>query len=79
MQACLGVAIGTSPEMAKLLRPYECGVAADSFAAKSLAASLQLQDGEAVATFKQASHAAAVELNYEHDGERLLSELARLA
>lgn len=79
VQACLGVAIGPSPEMANLLRAYECGVVADSFAARSLAASLQQLDTEAVTAFKQASHAAAAELNYERDGERLLSEVARLA
>ncbi|MFJ3449192.1 glycosyltransferase [Pseudomonas sichuanensis] len=79
VQACLGVAIGPSPEMANLLRAYECGVVADSFAARSLAASLQQLDAEAVTAFKQASHAAAAELNYERDGERLLSEVARLA
>ncbi|MDU9404610.1 glycosyltransferase [Pseudomonas sp. zfem004] len=78
VQACLGVAIGPSPEMANLLRAYECGVVAESFAARSLAASLQQLDTEAVTAFKQASHAAAAELNYEHDGERLLSEVARL-
>ncbi|AZL72926.1 glycosyltransferase [Pseudomonas oryziphila] len=78
VQACLGVAIGPSPEMANLLRAYECGVVADSFAARSLAASLQQLDAEAVTAFKEASHAAAAELNYEHDGKRLLSEVARL-
>lgn len=78
VQACLGIAIGPSPEMASLLRIYQCGVVSDSFSARSLASSLQRLDASAVAAFKNASHAAVAELSYEHDGKVLLSEVARL-
>lgn len=78
VQARLGVAIGPSTEMATLLNKYHCGVVAESFTAEALAASMNALSHDKIAEFKEASHRAAGELNYEHDGKVLLSEITRL-
>ena len=79
IQARLAVAIGPSPEMATLLRHYQCGVVAESFDPQALAAVVQQLDTQSVARFKVASDVAAGDLNYERGGELLLSEVERLA
>lgn len=79
IQARLAVAIGPSPEMARLLRQYQCGVVAESFEPQALAAVVQRLDAQAVRDFKAASDVAARDLNYEHGGQLLLSEVERLA
>ena len=78
IQARLAVAIGPSPEMAILLRGYECGVIADSFQPQALAAVLQELDAQRVAKLKEASDRAARDLNYERGGELLVSEIDRV-
>nr|WP_314566421.1 glycosyltransferase [uncultured Pseudomonas sp.] len=78
VQARLGVAIGPSTEMATLLNKYRCGVVADSFTAEALAASMSALSHDKIAEFKEASDRAAGELNYEHDGQVLLSQITRL-
>lgn len=78
VQARLGIAIGPSTEMATLLNKYHCGVVADTFTAEALAAAMNALSHDKVAEFKEASHRAAVELSYEHDGKVLLSEITRL-
>jgi len=62
IQARLAVAIGPSPEMARIVRERRLGVVAADFAPESLAAALNELDGSAIAQFKRASHAAADEL-----------------
>ena len=78
IQARLAVAIGPSPEMATLLRQYQCGVVAESFDPQALAAVVQQLDATTVARFKEASDVAAGDLNYERGGQLLLSEVERL-
>ncbi|WP_415033111.1 glycosyltransferase [Azonexus sp.] len=78
IQARLAVAIGPSPEMATLLRQYQCGVVAESFDPQALATVIQKLDAAAVSGFKQASNIAAQELNYERSGQLLLAEIERL-
>jgi len=78
IQARLAVAIGPSPEMATLLRQYDCGVVADSFEPKALASALQALDAQAVSRFKSASNVAAGDLNYERGGQVLLGEVESL-
>ncbi len=78
IQARLAVAIGPSPEMATLLRQYQCGVVAESFAPQALAAVIQPLDAVVVARLKAASDIAAAELNYERGGLVLASEVERL-
>lgn len=78
VQARLGIAIGPSPEMVSLLEKYKLGVVASSFQPEALADSLNALSAEEVMGFKLASHAAAHELSYAHDGAVLMSTLEKL-
>lgn len=78
VQARLGIAIGPSPEMAKLLDKYKLGVVAQSFEPQALAQSLNALSTEDIIAFKQAAHAAAHEFSYARDGALLVSTLERL-
>jgi hypothetical protein len=73
VQGRLAVAIGPSPEMARLMHQYGCGIVADDFAPETLAAALNALDASTIATFKSASHAAANELCAENNEELVLS------
>jgi len=79
IQACLMVAIGPSPEMAKLVREYECGIVSDSFEPQALARALSELDVGRVRAFKVASHRAAQSLCFEQDGRIIEAEVERLA
>jgi glycosyltransferase involved in cell wall biosynthesis len=72
IQARLAVAIGPSPEMARLVRRYGCGIVADDFAPETLAAALNALDAPSIAAFKRASHAAANDLCAERNAELVL-------
>lgn len=75
IQARLAVAIGPSPEMARLINHYGCGVVAENFKPETLAFILQNLTYEQIETYKRASDIAANELSYEHDGKVLLAEI----
>jgi glycosyltransferase involved in cell wall biosynthesis len=62
IQARLAVAIGPSPEMARVVRDYGCGIVVDDFEPETLAAGLNALSPADIAAFKRASHAAAEEL-----------------
>lgn len=78
VQACLAVAIGPSPEMASLVRRFECGIVADSFEPKALAHALNQLDMDQVRTLKEASHRAAQLLCFEQSGQLIETEINRL-
>jgi len=78
IQARLAVAIGPSPEMARLVRQYCCGVIADDFTPEALAASLNRLTGADIDRLKQASHAAARELCFEKSAPILLGMIDRV-
>lgn len=65
VQARLGVIIGPSPEMARILTEYGVGGVARDFTAEALAALLDDLDVETVTAWKQASHRAARALSGE--------------
>jgi len=67
IQARLAVAIGPSPEMARVVQSYGCGIVVENFDATTLAAALNALDSESIAAFKRASHAAAAELCAENN------------
>jgi glycosyltransferase involved in cell wall biosynthesis len=73
IQARLAVAVGPSPEMARLVRQYQCGVVADDFEPETIAAALNALDDGSIASFKRASHAAASELSAERSAELVLN------
>ncbi len=74
IQARLAVAIGPSPEMARVVQEWGCGVVARDFEPASLAAELQRLDPATITRYKQRSHAAARALNAEAN-ERVLQRL----
>lgn len=71
IQARLAVAIGPSPEMARVVHDWKCGVIATDFDPASLAAELSKLDAPALAEFKRGSHIAAATLNAEANSQKL--------
>jgi hypothetical protein len=67
IQARLTVAIGPSPEMARIVRRYGCGIVTDDFKPQTFATEVNALDARAIAAFKRASHAAAQELCAERN------------
>ncbi len=62
IQARLAIAIGPTPEMARLVRKYDLGIMSDDFTAQSLSAALSALSAERIQYFKvQSAKAAAVE------------------
>jgi len=78
IQARLAVAIGPSPEMARLVRQYGCGVVSERFDPGSLARELGKLDAAGIGSMKQRSHAAARELCFEKTAPVLLGMVDRL-
>jgi len=73
IQARLAVAIGPLPEMARIVRQYDCGVVSSDFAPKSLAERLMALDHAKINYYKSQSHKAARELCAEQNKDKLLS------
>ena len=67
IQARLGIAIGPSPEMARLVKQYDLGVVADDFTPMALASKLNALTKGDVLRFKQNAELAANELNAENE------------
>jgi len=78
IQARLAVAIGPSPEMAKIVNRYDCGIVADDFKPESLARKLSALTARRIDDLKQRSHEAARELCFERSAEILFAEIDRL-
>ncbi|KQV06022.1 hypothetical protein ASC63_00525 [Leifsonia sp. Root112D2] len=78
VQARLGLIIGPSHEMARLLNEYGCGVVADDFSSDALAAVLDNLTPEQVRGFKQSSDAAAHDLSAESQVAIWGAAIARL-
>jgi hypothetical protein len=78
VQARLAVAIGPSPEMARLVRAHDLGVVAEDFTPAALARALQTLTVGKIAHYKQNAHRAAAILCWEHESKILLNEVRRL-
>jgi hypothetical protein len=63
VQARLGVLIGPSPEMARIVERHGIGAVSRGFGTADLAAEIDRMDPDTVARWKAASHAAAHELS----------------
>jgi len=74
IQARLGVAIGPSPEMARIVTAASCGVVAPDFRPASLAACLNRLSERDINQFKDRSHAAAHALS-AHANEPIFLDL----
>ncbi len=70
IQARLAIAIGPSPEMARVVKKYDCGIVCEVFSSKSMAEALNRLTIENIRYYKQQSHKNARELsavpNLEH-------------
>lgn len=78
VQARLGVAIGPSPEMTRVVEQYKLGVVAEDFNPMTLARKLNTLTREQIVHFKANAHAAASELCFEKNAEILLNEIKQL-
>lgn len=78
IQARLAVAIGPSPEMARIVGAFGCGVVADSFDPRELAGVIRKVSESELVRYKTAADVAATELNYETGGRILLQNIERL-
>lgn len=78
VQARLAVAVGPSPEMARIATDRKLGVVATGFDAPALARALATLDPAQVQQFKAASDMAARELNYSSGAQFILNEIQHL-
>ena len=73
IQARLAIAIGPSPEMAKIVEAHDCGVVARDFEPKSLANCLLKLDHNKINHYKCQSHKFARKMSAEQNREKLLN------
>jgi len=78
VQARLAVAIGPSPEMARLVKQYDLGLVADDFNPESLAGLLSCLDRERLIRYKRNAHTAAAALSADSTREKLIETADRL-
>jgi len=78
VQARLGVVIGPSPEMARLLQAHAFGAVADGFSAGDLTRVLDALSADEVRSWKAASDAAAEELSGERQSDLWAEAVHRL-
>lgn len=78
IQARLAIAIGPSPEMARLIEQHSCGIVASSFNPKDLADHLDLLTPQKIREMKYAAGKAAEELNYSNSGQNMLQKIESL-
>jgi hypothetical protein len=72
IQARLAVAVGPSPEMARVVQERDCGVVARDFTPRAMAESLRRLDHARIAHHKRRAHEAARELCAEQSRVRML-------
>ncbi|HEX7050666.1 MAG TPA: glycosyltransferase [Longimicrobiales bacterium] len=77
IQARLAVAIGPSPEMARVVTEYGVGVVAKDFSPEALAEKISACGPDRIAEYKLRAHAAAPRLCAEANRERVLSLVDR--
>jgi hypothetical protein len=76
IQARLAIAIGPTPEMAAIVKRYDCGVVSEDFTPKSIADKLLELTADKINYFKNQSTQAAKEVNAEKN-ELILNQLIK--
>ena len=76
IQARLAVAVGPSPEMARIVEQNDCGVVAADFTPEALAAALRGLDHAQIDRMKQNSDRIARQMSAERNRETLLQAVA---
>ncbi len=72
LQARLAIAVGPSPEMARIVKEYDLGVVGEDFSPKSLAQCLMSLDKEKINCYKLQSHKVARLMSAEKNRNLLL-------
>ena len=75
IQARLMLAIGPSPDMASLLREYDCGIVADDFKPETMARALNALTPDVIMQKKISSDRAARDLCFEEESKKIVSIL----
>ena len=78
VQARLAVAIWPSPEMARIVKDYDCGIVSEDFTIQSMARRLNALSAKDIIRFKQNAHQAADFLCAEKNREKFLSIVKKL-
>lgn len=78
IQARLAIAIGPSPEMAKIVRQYNLGVVADDFSAKAMSKAISSLTYEQIMNFKKQSHKYAKKLSSIDNENKIKGIISRL-
>ena len=78
IQARLAIAIGPSPEMAKIVQANQLGIIAEDFKVETMATALNKMTKESIEAFKLNSDKAAKILNAVENMKRLHIEIERL-
>ncbi len=78
IQARLAIAIGPSPEMARIVRAYSLGVVAEGFEPRDMATALSAMTDSQLTTFKRSTEKAAEQLSFEESGRVLLARINSL-
>ena len=78
IQGRLGIAIAPSPEMARIVKQYNCGVVAKDFSPQSLAQCLMELDHQKINYFKQQSHKIAHLMSAENNKDILLNMVSKV-
>lgn len=76
IQARLAVAIGPSPEMARIVRERDCGIVAGDFTPQGLAGCLKTLTRERIGYYKNQADRAAFELSTAGNRKRMLAMAA---
>lgn len=75
VQGRLGIVIGESPEIVGFVRDRGLGIVVDGWTAADLAGALNRLSADDIATMKQASNLAALDLSTTGEGPRFLAEI----
>lgn len=78
IQARLAVAVGPSPEMARIIRDNDCGVVADDFTPTAFASALRDLTAERITSLKASADRAARVLNAESNRDTVISLVDRV-
>jgi hypothetical protein len=78
IQGRLALAVGPSPEMARIVREHDLGVISEDFSPKTLAQCLRNLDPKTINHYKLQSHKASQILSAEENKELLLALVEKL-
>lgn len=78
IQARLAVAIGPSPEMARIVRAYSLGVVAEGYEPRDMAKALSTMTDGQLTAFKHSTDKSAGRLSFEESGRVLLARVNSL-